>query len=207
MLGPPSRNTALNSAAAPAAIASAWMTSAAASSRRPAPIARAIEAAIAPPIAMLAICCISIISGNTSARPASASRPKRPTKCASTLVVTAISKTLTTRLGTASRSRVGTIGPSSIRRVRAAAGDTGFTAVSVIVQSFQLEAERRQVGRLAVKIGRILIGLAQAQNGAFGIGLAHELHPDRQAGGEADWYRQAAQAEIVGRAREVVGNR
>ena len=47
-------------------------------------------------------------------------------KCASTLVVTAISTTLTTRLGTASRSRVATIGPSSIRRVRAAAGEAGF---------------------------------------------------------------------------------
>src|SRR5471030_2591666 len=164
------------------------MTSDAASSRRPAPIARAMEAAIAPPIAMLAICCISISSGNTNARPASASSPNRPMKCASTLVVTAISTTLTTRLGTASRSRVGTIGPSSIRRVRAAAGDAGFTAVSVIVTPSQLEAERGQVRRLAMEIGCVLVGFTEAQNGAFGIWLADELHADWQAGGETRWH-------------------
>ena len=43
---------------------------------RPAPIARAIEAAMAPPMAMLAICCISISNGNTSARPARRVEPE-----------------------------------------------------------------------------------------------------------------------------------
>src|SRR6266436_5066659 len=50
----------------------------------------------------LAICCINIIRGNTSDTPASAGAPRRPTKCASILAVTAIRMTLTTRLGRAS---------------------------------------------------------------------------------------------------------
>jgi len=66
----------------------------------------------------LAICCINIMSGNTSDTPASAGAPRRPTKCASMLAVTAIRMTLTTRLGGASRSRVAAIGPSSSSRVR-----------------------------------------------------------------------------------------
>src|SRR5438552_3853970 len=42
---------------------------------------------MAPPMLPLAICCMSINSGNTSERPASASAPSRPTKYASTLAV------------------------------------------------------------------------------------------------------------------------
>lgn len=112
----------MNSPPMPAPIARPCRTRARASAARPAPIARATAAAMALPIDALAICCISIISGSTSESPASAGAPSWPTKCASTLAVTAISTTLTTRLGAASRNRVETIGPSSIRRVRAAAG-------------------------------------------------------------------------------------
>src|SRR5262249_21626270 len=76
-------------------------------------------AAIALPMLELAICCIKIMRGNTSDTPASAGAPRRPTKCASTLAVTAIRMTLTTRLGGASRSRGAAIGTSGGRPGRA----------------------------------------------------------------------------------------
>src|SRR6478609_3141921 len=123
--------SAVNSAPTTQAITTACTTSAAASSRRPAPIALATAAAIAPPMVALVICCISIIIGKTSDSPASASSPNWPTKCASTLAVTAIRITLTTRLAGASRSSVATIGPSSSRRVRAAAGEAAREAVVI----------------------------------------------------------------------------
>src|SRR5215470_10782368 len=106
----------------PPAITRPWTISAAASSRRPAPMARATAEARAPPMLEFAICCMSIISGNTSAKPARAFEPSGRRKYASTPGVTAISTTLTTRFGAASRKSVETIGPSSSRRVRAAPG-------------------------------------------------------------------------------------
>src|SRR2546423_2668526 len=88
-------------------------------------MARATADATAPPMLELATCCISMMKGKTSAMPASASAPRRPTKCASTVAVTAISTTLTTTLGAARRRSVEVIGPSSRARVRgtARAGD------------------------------------------------------------------------------------
>src|SRR5262249_50205773 len=112
-------------AAIAAAMMMPWKTSAEASAWRPAPMARAIAAAIAPPMLELAICCISMMSGKTSDSPASACGPMRPTKCASTVAVTAMSTILTTTFGAASRSSVATIGPSRRRRVRAEAGFAG----------------------------------------------------------------------------------
>src|SRR5215813_10768302 len=123
-------------AAIAAAMMMPWKTSAEASAWRSAPMARAIAAAIAPPMLELAICCISMMSGKTSDSPASACGPMRPTKCASTVAVTAMSTTLTTTFGAASRSSVATIGPSRRRRVRAAAG----FAVTAAVTARALEA-------------------------------------------------------------------
>src|SRR5215469_6860496 len=92
-------------------------------------MARAIAEAMAPPMLEFAICCISMISGKTRDSPASASALMRPTKCASTVAVTAMSTTLTIRLGAARRSSVETIGPSRRRRVRAAGGFVTDNAV------------------------------------------------------------------------------
>src|SRR5215469_5111901 len=75
--------------------------------------------AMAPPMLELAICCINMMSGKTSDSPANASDPIRPTKCASTVTVTAMSTTFTTTFGAARRNSVETIGPSRRRRVRA----------------------------------------------------------------------------------------
>src|ERR1700738_1022856 len=96
------------------------MTSAEASPWRPAPMARATAAAIAPPMLEFATCCISMTSGNTSEMPASAFGPNRPMKCASTDAVTAMSTTLTTIFGGPRRSNVKTIGPCRRTRVREA---------------------------------------------------------------------------------------
>ena len=61
-------------------MASACSTSASASSRRPAPSARAIAEEMPPPMAPAENICISITPGNTSAMPASASVPSLPTQ-------------------------------------------------------------------------------------------------------------------------------
>src|SRR5262249_41243839 len=76
--------------------------------------------ATAPPILEFAICCMSMISGKTSERPASWLGPICPTKCASTVAVTAMSTTLTTTFAAARRSNVETMGPSRRRCVREA---------------------------------------------------------------------------------------
>ena len=60
-----------------------------------------------PPADMV---CISMISGNTSATPASASAPSQPTYIASAALTTACTA-MTTMLGAARRSSVGTMGP------------------------------------------------------------------------------------------------
>src|SRR5262245_44237515 len=98
------------------------MTSAEASAWRPAPMARAMADAMAPPMLELAICCISMMSGKTSEIPASALDPIWPTKWASTVAVTAMRTTFTTTFGAASCKSVRTTGPSSRRRVRDAPG-------------------------------------------------------------------------------------
>ena len=64
------------------------------------------------------------------------------------LAVTAIRTTFTTRLAGVSRSRVGTIGPSSISRVRAAAGEGRFSAALVTAVTHL----RRPVVRLAHEV-------------------------------------------------------
>ena len=103
---------------------SACITSASAWSRRPAPSARAIADEMPPPMAPAEIICISMTPGNTSAMPASASVPSLATNQVSISPVAACA-TITSTLGHAIHSSVGTIGPCSSARVRglmAAAG-------------------------------------------------------------------------------------
>src|SRR5438477_709892 len=66
-----------------------------------------------------------------------------------------------------------------------------------------LEAERGQVGRAAVEVGRVLEGLAQPQHVALAVGLADDLDAERQSAGEAAGHRKRAEAEIVARPRQV----
>src|SRR6516162_11430549 len=146
----------------------AWTTKAEASACRPAPIARAMAEAMAPPMLELAICCISMMSGKTSDRPASASDPIWPTKCASTVAVTAISTTLTMRLGAARRSSVETIGPSRRRRVRAAGG---FEA-DITVTDWAIEALPFVMALLPLQ------GLEQRLDGASWESRAAAWEPD-----------------------------
>ncbi len=96
------------------------------SSRRPAPRARAIADEMPPPMAPAEIICISITAGNTSAMPASASVPSRATKKVSISPVAACA-IITSMLGQARPTRVGTMAPCSIRWVRglSAAGRGG----------------------------------------------------------------------------------
>ena len=70
----------VKNSAKPVAMISAWEMVASASSRRPAPSARAIAEDTPPPIAPADIICISMTPGNTSATPASASVPSLPMK-------------------------------------------------------------------------------------------------------------------------------
>src|SRR5262245_8289900 len=83
-------------------------------------MARATAEAMAPPMLEFAICCMSMMNGKTSEMPASALNPSRPTKCASTVAVTAMSTTFTTTFAGASRSSVEMMGASR-RRERALA--------------------------------------------------------------------------------------
>ncbi len=100
---------------------------------------------------LFAICCMSMISGKTRASPARASEPNWPTKCASTLVVTAINTTFTTRFGAASRSSVEAMGPSRIRRVRAA---PGFWAESAGATSYRCATAHLVSVSLSGSVGR-----------------------------------------------------
>src|SRR5262245_12181601 len=102
------------------AIKQACSASASASWRRPPPRARATADATPPPMPPADIVCMSMISGNTSETPASASGPSHPTNTASP-ALTRTWTAMTTTLGAANRSSVGTIGPSRRRRVRASA--------------------------------------------------------------------------------------
>src|SRR5215468_4574242 len=129
-------------------------------------MARAIAEAMAPPMLEFAICCISMISGKTRDSPASASALIRPTKCASTVTVTAMSTTLTTTFGAARRNSVETIGPSRRRRVRAAGGLVTDIAVAAI------EALPFVMALLPLQ------GLEQRLDGASWESRAAALEPD-----------------------------
>ena len=100
-----------------AAMISACMTRALASAARCAPMARAMAEEIPPPIAPADIICISINAGNTRATPACASVPSFPTQYASIKPIDDCTSSKTI-WGAASFNSVGTIGPSSRRRVR-----------------------------------------------------------------------------------------
>ena len=63
------------------------------------------------------IVCMSMTSGKVTETPARASAPSQPTKYASSTLMATCATSMTT-LGAASASRVGAMGPSSIRRVR-----------------------------------------------------------------------------------------
>jgi hypothetical protein len=117
MAGPAASRSIVKIVAMLPATSSPWTTSAEASARRPAPIDRAMADAIAPPMLEFAMSCMSIRSGNTRDNPASALGPSWPTKCASTLAVTAMRMTFTTTFGAARRRSVETIGPSRSSRV------------------------------------------------------------------------------------------
>src|SRR5262245_25081783 len=94
-----------------------WATSALASARRPAPRARAIAEDTPPPMPPADIICMSIATGKTSATPASASVPRKPTKYVSITLTSAWTVT-TIMVGAANRSNVAAIGPRSINSCR-----------------------------------------------------------------------------------------
>jgi hypothetical protein len=70
----------VNAAPIAAAMTIACATSLRAPAGSPAPSARAMAEDTPPPIAPAEVICSSMISGNTSARPASGAVPRRPTK-------------------------------------------------------------------------------------------------------------------------------
>ena len=100
----------------------ACSTSASASACRRAPIARAIADEMPPPIAPPDSICIIMKPGNTSAMPASASVPRRATNqvSISPLDDCAI---ITSTVGHASHSSVGTMRPCSSNCVRGLCAD------------------------------------------------------------------------------------
>ena len=102
------------------------------------------------------------------------------------------SATTTTRRSTPRSSR-----PSSRRACRSVRTEHSPQRAR---EALPLKPQRRQIGRAAVEVGRVLEGLAQPQHVAFGEGLADDLDADRQAARLAGRHREAAQAEIVGRA-------
>src|SRR6185295_1277292 len=117
-----------------------------------APTARATAAATPPPMPPADMVCISMISGNTRATPASASAPSQPTNIASAALTTACTA-MTTTLGAARLRRVGTMGPCSNWWVSAPAGlggaATARSAISTVAISaaLGLRAPQRHAGR------------------------------------------------------------
>src|SRR5262245_48706455 len=146
--GPPSSSPVVNTAPITTAMTHACHASASASGRRPAPSARATAEATPPPMPPADMVCMSMISGNTRATPASASAPSQPTNIASAALTTACTA-MTTTLGAARRRSVGTTGPCSSRSVRAPAGlrgaASGRSAISrvAISAAFGLRASQR----------------------------------------------------------------
>ena len=108
----------------------ACMTSPFASARRPPPSARATAEATPPPIPPADIVCMSMMIGNTSETPASASGPRCPTQYASAVVRSACI-IITATFGAASRSSVGAMAPSSSTRVREAIGRAAVTTAAM----------------------------------------------------------------------------
>ena len=86
--------------------------------------------AMPPPMAPADIICISITAGNTSAMPASASVPSLPTNQVS-ISPTAACATITSTMGAPRRNSVGTMGPSSSRRVRGSSALMPATTLGV----------------------------------------------------------------------------
>src|SRR6266568_2512301 len=70
-----------------------------------------------------------------------------------------------------------------------------------------LKPQRRKIGRAAVEVRRVLEGFAQPEHVAFGEGLADDLDAERQAARLTGGHGEAAQAEIVGRSREIARDR
>src|SRR5947209_1910767 len=108
---------------------SACSTSASASAARRAPSARAIADEMPPPSDPAEIICISMTPGKTSAIPASASVPSRPTQNVSIRPELACAS-ITMTLGHAMRSSSGTIGACSSALVRGSSADGGRTVAS-----------------------------------------------------------------------------
>src|SRR5581483_2397582 len=107
--------------ASPRANRNAWTASLSARSRFPAPRARAIADDTPAPIPLLVVCRMSMIQGNASDAPASASVPILPRKKPSK-VITPTNATRLRMFGAASRNSVAKIGPSRSNLVRAATG-------------------------------------------------------------------------------------
>ena len=88
-----------------------------------------MAAATPPPMPPAAIICISIMNGNTSAKPASASVPSRPKKKVSA-IATKVWTTMTAVVGPASRHRLRPIGAVSRGWVTEAVPELGAYAQS-----------------------------------------------------------------------------
>ncbi len=100
-----------------AAMTSACTTSRRAAGTSPDPSARAIAEETPPPMAPADVICSSMMSGKTSARPASGSVPSRPTKYVSPTDTNDWNATSSTP-GADRRASVGTMGAASSRSVR-----------------------------------------------------------------------------------------
>src|SRR5579862_1277364 len=114
-------------AASASANRKAWKASSSARSRLPAPSARATADDTPAPMPLLVVCRTSMIQGNASDAPASASVPILPRKKPSK-VITPTKASRLRMFGAASRSSVARIGPSRSNLVRAATGRGGGIA-------------------------------------------------------------------------------
>src|SRR5229473_2855682 len=121
--GAPSSSTVENAVARPRARTKVWNVSASATSRLPAPSARAIADETPPPIPLAAVCWMSITKGNASDTPASASGPRWPRNSPSNVIMPAMARRFR-MFGGDRRSSVDRTGPSSSSFVRAATGRT-----------------------------------------------------------------------------------
>src|SRR5262249_11271206 len=120
-------------------------------SRRPAPGARATAEETPAPMPLLVVCRTIITQGNASEAPASALVPMRPRKNPSK-VMTPANASRVSVVGAASRSSVGTIGPSSSNLVRAAAD--GATRVASAKEGEEIGTLRSLTGRSLSPGGR-----------------------------------------------------
>ena len=166
-------NRAQNRRPSPTLMMMACITQASASSRRPEPSARAMAEEMPPPTAPAESICIIMKPGNTSAMPVSASVPSRETNHVSINPVAACAS-ITRMFGQAMRNSVGTMRPSSKRRVRglstarctsmpAAAGTGAFTNGPPFCQ----RREYRKAGRGDPRHGRDPTGSLRVCAGCF----------------------------------------